>query len=186
MGRVSAGDLYHVDHWVVALSQLNRSMEQRVESALLPGFQGMAFSRRVIVSVVLSGNRRPCVGKQFWAIIAVGVALGTLMVTGHSSIDSRFDSRFDSIDTRFDSVDAQFDRVDAQFGRVDARFASMEPVSTNWTLAIGSIDTRLDNIDTRIDSIDTRLDNIDRRLARVEGHLFGIEPEAEAGVLRGR
>ena len=172
MGRVSAGDLYRVDHWVVALSQLNRSMEQRVESRAFARIQGMAFSRRVIVSVVLPGKRRPCVDKQFWAIIAVGVALGTLMVTGHSAIDSRFDSRFDSIDTRFDSVDAQFDRVDAQFDRVDARFASME--------------TRFDQVDSRIDSIDTRLDNIDRRLARVEGYIFGIEPEAEAEVLRGR
>ena len=172
MGRVSAGDLYRVDHWVVALSQLNRSMEQRVESRAFARIQGMAFSRRVIVSVVLPGKRRPCVDKQFWAIIAVGVALGTLMVTGHSAIDSRFDSRFDSIDTRFDSVDARFDSVDAQFDRVDARFTSME--------------TRFDQVDSRIDSIDTRLDNIDRRLARVEDHLFGIEPEAEVGVLRDR
>ena len=179
MGRVSAGDLYRVDHWVVALSQLNRSMEQRVESRAFARIQGMAFSRRVIVSVVLPGKRRPCVDKQFWAIIAVGVALGTLMVTGHSSIDSRFDSRFDSIDTRFDSVDAQFDRVDAQFDRVDARF---DRVDARFT----SMETRFDQVDSRIDSIDTRLDNIDRRLARVEGHLFGIEPEAEAGVLRGR
>ena len=121
----------------------------------------MALNCRVVVSDVLPRKRHQRVDKEFWATIAVGVALGTLMVTGHSSIDSRFDS-----------VDAQFDRVDAQFDRVDARFASIE--------------TRLDQMDSRIGSIDTRLDNIDRRLARVEGHLFGTEPEAEAGALRTR
>ena len=88
-------------------------------------------------------------GRKFWAIIAVGVALGTLMVTGFGVIYSVLDSRFDGVNARFEAVDARFEAVDA----------------------------RLDRVDARIGSIDTRLDNIDRRLARVEGYFFGIEPE---------
>ena len=114
----------------------------------------MFFNGCVVASTVLWRARRPSVGKEFWAIIGVGAALGALILTGHSNIGARFDS-----------VDARFDSVDARFDSVDARFASIE--------------IRLDRTDSRIDSIDTRLDNIDRRLGRVEGYLFGIEQEAE-------
>ena len=53
--------------------------------------------------------------KEFWAIIAVGVALGTLMLTSLSAMESRFDqmdSRIDSIDTRLDNIDRRLARVE--------------------------------------------------------------------------
>ena len=131
------------------------------ESPVFARIQDMFFNGCVVASTVLSRARRPSVGKEFWAIIGVGAALGALILTGHSNIDSRFDS----VEGQFDRVYMQFDRVYEQFDRVDARFASIE--------------TRLDRTDSRIDSIDTRLGNIDRRLGRVEGYLFGIEQEAE-------
>ena len=49
-------------------------------------------------------------GKAFWAIvtiIAVGVALGTLMAAGFGVIYSVVVSRFDSANARFESVGAR-------------------------------------------------------------------------------
>lgn len=62
-------------------------------------------------------------------IILAAAAIGTMMQTGFSRIDDRFDS-----------VDARFDSVDARFVSVDAR--------------IDSIDTRLDNIDRRLGRVE--------------------------------
>ena len=46
----------------------------------------------VVASHMSSRARRPSVGKEFWAIIGVGVALGALILTGHSNMHARFDS----------------------------------------------------------------------------------------------
>ena len=78
----------------------------------------MCFYGCVVATTVLSRAGRPCVGKEFWAIIGVGAALGALVVTGHGNIDSRFDS-----------VDSQFDSIDRRLGRVEGFLFGIEQVA---------------------------------------------------------
>ena len=62
-------------------------------------------------------------------IILAAAAIGTMMQTGFSRIDDRFDSvdaRFVSVDARIDSIDTRLDNIDRRLGRVEGYLFGLE------------------------------------------------------------
>ena len=62
-------------------------------------------------------------------IILAATAIGTMMQTGFSRIDGRFDSvdaRFVSVDARIDSIDTRLDNIDRRLGRVEGYLFGLE------------------------------------------------------------
>ena len=100
---------------------------------------------------------------EFWAIITVGIGLGTLMAISLGSIDSRFDSMETQINARFDSVDARLDSMETHF---NARF--------------DSVDARFDTIEARLTAMESRMHDLNTRVGRIEGRLdIFTDPDLE-------
>ena len=85
--------------------------------------------------------------KEFWAIISVGIGLGTFMAISLGSIDARFDS----VDARLDSIETHF----------NTRLDSME---TNFN-------ARFDTIESRLTAMESRMHDLNTRVGRIEGRL---------------
>ena len=91
---------------------------------------------------------------EFWAIITVGIGLGTFMAISLGSINARFDSMETHFNARFDSVEARFDSMETHF---NARFDSVE--------------ARLDSLDARLTAMEVRMHDMNTRVGRIEGRL---------------
>ena len=59
-------------------------------------------------------------------ILAVGVALGGVFLTGAIWAVSWAKDSFDKIDARFEKVDARFEEVDARFERINDKFDKID------------------------------------------------------------
>ena len=95
-------------------------------------------------------------------IVAVGVALGTLMVMLYSNVAGNVAAGFDAVDARFVSME----------NSINSRFSEMR--MENAALR-GEMREEHRVIQGQIERLDGRLDGLDRRTARIEGHLFGVE-----------
>lgn len=60
------------------------------------------------------------------AILAVGVALGGLILQGHSSLGRRLDKRMDSLEARMDRLEARMDSLDERLRAVEAAIAEIK------------------------------------------------------------
>ena len=98
---------------------------------------------------------------EFWAIIGVGVALGTLTLNGHRRIHARLDRDIGSLEAR----------IERDIGGLNGRIER----------DIGGLNGRMDRLDNRLDRLEKRLDRVEagvaelrERMAYVEGVLEGL------------
>ncbi len=87
---------------------------------------------------------------EFWAIIGVGVALGTLTLNGHRRIHARLDRDIGSLEAR----------IERDIGGLDGR--------------MDRLDNRLDRLEKRLDRVDAGVAELRERMAYVEGVLEGL------------
>ncbi len=85
------------------------------------------------------------------AILAVGVALGGMILQGQRSLGQRLDKRMDGLDKRMDGLDKRMDRLDQRLDRLDRR---------------------MDGLDRRMDGLDARLRAVEAGMAEIKGQLM--------------
>ena len=94
---------------------------------------------------------------EFWAIIGVGVALGTLTLNGHRRIHARLDRDIGSLEAR---IERDIGGLDGRMDRLDNR--------------LDRLDNRLDRLEKRLDRVDAGVAELRERMAYVEGVLEGL------------
>ena len=104
---------------------------------------------------------------EFWAIIGVGVALGTLTLNGHRRIHARLDRDIGSLEAR----------IERDIGGLNGRIER----------DIGGLGGRMDRLDNRLDRLDNRLDRLEKRLDRVDAGVAELRERMAyvEGVLEG-
>ena len=84
-----------------------------------------------------------------------------------TSMDGKFESKFDALEPRFDAIDARFEGLEPRFGAIDARFDALE----------SRFDARFEGLEPRFDAIDARFDALE---SRFDARFEGLEPRFDA------
>ena len=122
---------------------------------------------------------------EFWAIIGVGVALGTLTLTGHHRMNVRLDREIGRLDRAIAGLGKELggrldreiaglgkelgERLDREIGRLDRGIAGL-----GKELGGKELGERLDRLDARLDRVEESLSERRERVAYVEGVLEGL------------
>ena len=105
---------------------------------------------------------------EFWAIIGVGVALGTLTLNGHRRIHARLDRDIGSLEARIErDIGGLNGRIERDIGGLGGR---MDRLGNR----LDRLDNRLDRLEKRLDRVDAGVAELRERMAYVEGVLEGL------------
>ena len=146
-----------------------------------------------------AGGRRRGPSNELIAIVAVGVALGGLMVASLSDVRSeirhqtsslrdaitRLDDRVRGLEVGLGLVEVRLVSVEERLGGVEERLGNVEIRLTDVEIRLADVEEGLNDVKVRLTDVEGRLTDVEGRLTDVEGRLTDVEgrlTDVEAGA----
>ena len=146
-----------------------------------------------------AGGRRRGPSNELIAIVAVGVALGGLMVASLSDVRSeirhqtsslrdaitRLDDRVRGLEVGLGLVEVRLVSVEERLGGVEERLGNVEIRLTDVEIRLTDVEIRLADVEEGLNDVKVRLTDVEGRLTDVEGRLTDVEgrlTDVEAGA----
>ena len=136
-----------------------------------------------------AGGRRRGPSNELIAIVAVGVALGGLMVASLSDVRSeirhqtsslrdaitRLDDRVRGLEVGLGLVEVRLVSVEERLGGVEERLGNVEIRLTDVEIRLTDVEIRLTDVEEGLNDVKVRLTDVEGRLTDVEGRLTDVE-----------
>ena len=145
-------------------------------------------------------GRRRGLSNELIGTLAVGVALGGLMLASLSDVRSeirhqtsslrdaitRLDDRVRGLEVGLGLVEVRLVSVEERLGGVDERLGNVEIRLTDVEMRLADVEEGLNDVKVRLTDVEGRLTDVEGRLTDVEGRLTDVEAGAAVadGALR--
>ncbi len=132
-----------------------------------------------------AGGRRRGPSNELIAIVAVGVALGGLMVASLSDVRSEIRHQTSSLRDAITRLDDRVRGLEVGLGLVEVRLVSVEERLGGVEERLGNVEIRLTDVEEGLNDVKVRLADVEGRLTDVEGRLTDVEgrlTDVEAGA----
>ena len=132
-----------------------------------------------------AGGRRRGPSNELIAIVAVGVALGGLMVASLSDVRSEIRHQTSSLRDAITRLDDRVRGLEVGLGLVEVRLVSVEERLGGVEERLGNVEIRLTDVEEGLNDVKVRFADVEGRLTDVEGRLTDVEgrlTDVEAGA----
>ena len=132
-----------------------------------------------------AGGRRRGPSNELIAIVAVGVALGGLMVASLSDVRSEIRHQTSSLRDAITRLDDRVRGLEVGLGLVEVRLGGVEERLGNVEIRLTDVEEGLNDVQVRLADVEVRLTDVEGRLTDVEGRLTDVEgrlTDVEAGA----